>query len=200
MKRQAFTLVEAVFSIVLVAVMMVAALQTVSASARMRSAGQEQTRGIDLARQLLSEIMQTRYEDPSGIGVWGKESSELRANFDDVDDYDALSESPPVDRSGVAIPGFTGWTRAVQIKWAQWNLPGATDNTESGLKRITVTVTSPTKKQFVVTGLRQKYGLYERPVPATQVTYTTWLGISLQVGTDSTNAVVSSVNPVNQVP
>jgi MSHA pilin protein MshD len=188
-----FTLIEVVISALIVTLMLVAALETVGASARARLIQREMTQGATLARHLLSEIMQCRYADPD------TESGEMRATWDDVSDYDNLTESPPASRSGTPLGGYTGWQRTVQVKWANPNNPGSDAAADSGLKRITVTVTSPSGRKTTLTGLRSKNGVYERK-PGAQTTYVSWAGLVLQVGADPGTAAVSGVNLLNQVP
>src|SRR5690349_14866729 len=99
--QRGFTLIEAVFSIVLVSVMMVAAMSAVSASAIAQSHSGDTTRGNLLAQALMSEILVQPYADPSGTSTSiGPDSGDTtspatRAKFDDVDDYDGWYESPP---------------------------------------------------------------------------------------------------------
>ena len=59
-----FSLVEAVMSIVLVAVMFAAVMQTVGAGRMAHYKTSGQRRGSLLARQLLAEVLQQAYEDP----------------------------------------------------------------------------------------------------------------------------------------
>jgi hypothetical protein len=68
----------------------------------------------------MSEIVSQDYSDPTVSGLWGPELTEGltgRTAFDDVDDYSGFSESPPKDRSGVAMAGWTGWRRSVAVTW-----------------------------------------------------------------------------------
>src|SRR5437016_5963400 len=116
---RAFTMVETVICVVIVAGMMVAALEMLGTSARLRGLQTDQSRAAALARDLLSEIMQYNYQDPTlPTVVLGPEVGETRASFDDVDDYNGLNESPPQTAKGAAIAGYTGWTRSVQVLWA----------------------------------------------------------------------------------
>jgi MSHA pilin protein MshD len=179
--------------------MLGAAIQTLGISARLRLFQKQQYQGQALAKQLMDEILQTQYVDPGVLPVFGPEVGEVRANYDDVDDYNGLSESPPVNRDGTAIPGFTGWKRAVQVFWADPTSPSTTTVTDTGLKRVVVTVTSPTGRVTVLTALRSRNSAYEDD-PVISTTYTSWVGITVQVGSDATNTASSAVSPINQVP
>lgn len=198
--RTAFTILEATLSILIVSVMLCAAMSLVSAYGRTRSSRQDLSRAMLLAQQLMSEIIQCSYSDPTtGSTTFGPESGETRANYDDVDDYNGLSESPPVTRSGTAIPGFTGWSRSVQVSYVDPATPTTVISTDKGVKRIVVTIKSPTGKVQTLTALRSTSGVYEH-LPSAQTTYTAWVGVTLQTGTASRASVSSSVDTVNLVP
>jgi prepilin-type N-terminal cleavage/methylation domain-containing protein len=207
--RRGFTLVEATIALLVVSVMMVAAMSVAGQSARSRTVQQEQVRGEALARQLLSEIMQMPYQQ-SGVTttVLGPETGETRSSnsalpYNDVDDFNGWSESPPQYASGTAIPGFMGWKRSAKVEWlgvTGTTLPIVTVSLiETGLKRITVTVTAPSGKVTTLVGLRSQYSPYEH-VPSVKTTYTSYMGVTVQVGSDSTTASSASADLVNQVP
>jgi hypothetical protein len=89
--------------------------------------------------------------------VFGLESGESTGNrslFDDVDDYVGWTSSPPVNRSGIAIPGMTGWTHTVSVAWADPVTLGNTNSINTGLKKITVTATKNGKSLGSVSSYR----------------------------------------------
>lgn len=140
--RNAFTIVEAVISTVIVAVMFVAALSTVGAARMTEHRVALVSRGRLLAESLLSEVLQQDYEDPDGAAVFGVESGEsgtARMDFDDVDDFDGWSSSPPVSRDGMPLADATGWRRTVKVEWVDASNVGQVKGTETGVKRVTVT-------------------------------------------------------------
>lgn len=99
--------------------------------------------GTLLAEGLLNEVTSLAYADPSGAVAMGLDSGEIasdKSTFDDVDDFDNWTESPPRSPGGVAIGGMTKWTRSVRVFRAQTNSPESNSASESGLKRIEVTV------------------------------------------------------------
>lgn len=142
--NRAFTLVEAVISIVIVAVMLVAVLNTVGASAVTQHKAALLSRGRLLAESLMSEILCRSYQDPEGAPAFGREAGEsasTRTAFDDVDDYHGWSADPPTARDGTPLPNSAGWQRAVTVEWVSSTDPQQTETTETGVKRITVTAT-----------------------------------------------------------
>ena len=198
-----FTIVEAVLTIVIVAVMLVAALNTAGSSARGRLVRASQHVGPLLARGLLAEVLQARDEDPQGSPVFGPESSESgasRAAFDDVDDYNGWTDSPPTYKDGTGVPNAGGWTRQAAVSYVDPANPGGpAAGTDTGLKRITVTATAPDGRRTVVVGLRSRYGSYEK-LPSVRTEYVTWVGAELQIGSSATARVCGATSFVNRVP
>ncbi|HEV2687913.1 MAG TPA: hypothetical protein VGV35_05140 [Bryobacteraceae bacterium] len=187
------------FSLVIVAVMMSAALATVGTASRNRNQQEEMLRGITLARRLVSEIVQQKYQQPSATTtVLGPETGETRSTYNDVDDYAGYSDSPPVDSSGTAIAGYTGWSRSVEVKWADAAtlLPAAVQ-TETGVKRIVVTVTAPSGRSWSISAIRTNYGIYDK---GGTVTYPSTATVTIQIGSNSATSATSRINLVNQVP
>ena len=91
----------------------------------------------------------------------GPKAATPRTGFDDVDDYDGWSSTPPQDRSGTVRSDLAGWTREVSVKWVKPADPTGVTASDEGVKRIIVTV----KKDGVV--LAQQFVLrtdkYEEP-------------------------------------
>ncbi|MBC8108133.1 MAG: hypothetical protein H7Z14_16220 [Anaerolineae bacterium] len=130
-------------SIVIIAVMMTAALQTVSQSNLMQFRMLERARAQELARLLTNEILPLAYQEPVSAISFGAEAGETRATFDDVDDYNGLSESPLTyrDATAMGLPGPATWRRTVTVVWVDPStLADASPQVESGAKKITVTV------------------------------------------------------------
>jgi prepilin-type N-terminal cleavage/methylation domain-containing protein len=141
--RNGFTLIEAVMSMLVVGIMMVAAMNTIGASRMTQSRVAERAVGPMLAEDLMSEILSQGYKEPDETTVFGRESSESggnRSDWDDVDDYDGWSKSPPQNKDGTVIPDLDGWKRSVTVQWVKSDsLTEVGVNT--GIKRIDVTVT-----------------------------------------------------------
>jgi type II secretory pathway pseudopilin PulG len=144
--RRALTLVEAVVSIAIVGVMLVAALNTVGASLATQKKMGDRSRAMLLAQDLMSEVVQQHYEDPAlspggfGLGV-DKIGDGSRGLWDDVDDYDGWSASPPQEKDGTVLTGFEGWRRSVAVDWVDSADVATKLGSDTGVKRITVTVT-----------------------------------------------------------
>jgi PKD repeat protein len=135
--------VEIVISILIIGVLMVAALSTVGMVERRQSYTANTVLAKHLASDLMQEILQQAFQEPILTPIFGPEPGEstgTRSKFDDVDDYLGWSESPPSDKSGVPYVGFTGWTRSVNVQWADPVTLAPTTAANTGLKLVTVTV------------------------------------------------------------
>ncbi len=194
-----FTLVEAVISLAIVTTMVVVGLEMMGASAKARIVQREQASATGLARQLLSEIRPCRYADADQPTGFGPESGEVRVTFDDVDDYNGYVEIPPRFKTGGAVPGYDGWTWNASVARADRSNPQTSSGSETGLKRITVTVTSPTDRQTVLVALRSRSSGYDQE-PNRGTTYLGWMGLAVQAGSGSTVGAASGANLLNQVP
>lgn len=195
--RDGFTIVEASIAVLLVGILLTASIGTVGALAQSRRVQADRRGGYALAEQLMTEIMATAFADPDQTPSFGPETGESsRALFDDVDDYNGYSASPPTARDGTALTGYTGWTRSVVVAFVN---PASPDVVvaSSTLKKITVTVTSPTGKTTIISGWRSKYGPYQLPVYQT-TNYVTWVGVDMQVGSGTT-PIRSGARPLNEV-
>ena len=200
LRRGGMSLVEAMISTVIVGVMIAMVLHTFGATAKGRRIRVGRNVGAALARQLLSEVIQAGYEDPDGSPVFGPEASEggpTRAKWDDVDDYHGWSASPPEAKDGTVASHLTGWSRSVSVVYVDPD-DLSTGGQDDGLKRITVTVTAPGGATVSLTALRSSSGAYDQEsVPAG--TYVTWVGLELQVGSDSQAKIASGTNVLNLV-
>jgi hypothetical protein len=91
----------------------------------------------------MTEILGQAYRDKLNLSTLGPETGEAGANrnaFDDVDDYLTYTDSPPILRNGDPIQGFDNWSRTVSVLRANPQTPNTIPTSESGLKRIKVTV------------------------------------------------------------
>lgn len=147
--QRGFALIEAIVSAMIIGLMVAAAVETVGKSRTSQVWAADRVRGYELASQLMAEITSAPYSDPDEATLFGREISEVlgnRSDFDDVDDYHGLSESPPRLRDGSVLTGYSGWRRQVSVAHA---LPSDTSQDaflDSGAKRIVVTVYSPASK------------------------------------------------------
>jgi MSHA pilin protein MshD len=204
--RRGLSLPEVLISTVLVGVMLVAAMKTVGAVFRTRQVNAQLGDGEALAQQLMTEILQAKYEDPeetsapigdpsNPLGIESGETAATRADFDDVDDFEAWNGEPPVDRGGTPLAGYELFKRRVNVYRVDPDTLQSNPNIETGLKLIKVTAIEPSGRQIVLWTLRSRFGAVEQS-PTVDTTFVTWLGGTLRSGGNPT-AVFQSTNLVN---
>ncbi len=142
-RRRALSLIEVVASTIIVAMMSVAALDSLGAATRSAESLGDRAVALGLAEELMAEIVQQPYAEPTQTPAFGRESGEAaspRSGFDDVDDYNGWNQSPPQYLDGTAIPDRTNWRHRVTISRVLPSNPAQTSATESGAKRIQVII------------------------------------------------------------
>jgi hypothetical protein len=204
--RRGLSLPEVMISTLLVGVVLVASMKTVGAVFRTRRINAQLGAGEQLAEELMSEILQVRYEDPEetavpigdSVGPPGIETGETdttRADFDDVDDYHQWSAQPPVHKDGTPVAGFEQYERRVTVEGVAPDTLQPDHSFETGMRLIEVTVIEPSGNQIVRKALRSRFGAVEQ-LPQADTTFVTCLDGELQAG-GSPTAANSGTNIIN---
>lgn len=160
MTRRGFTMIEAALSLVIVSAMLIAALNTVGTSQMMQYKMTSQSRALLLAEDLMTEILQLPYEEPVQMpiemGLEAGESGGDRLRYDDVDDYHGWRMSPPRAPDGTPVPETAGYRRIVKVQWVEPDDVVTSSATETGLKRVEVTVEFEGNHVVTLCGLRSE--------------------------------------------
>ncbi len=165
-----FTLVEAVLTMVIVSVAVLAVGQALAFAFSHQSDGLWQIKAAALAESYAEEIAARRYDEAAPVGgvppcapaavpctAVGRDA-ESRSEFDDVDDYHALDEMPPVDPDGMPRADYAGYRVQVSVAYlsgAQVTSFGLDDVTDG--KLVTITVTAPGQRPMAFPLLRANY-------------------------------------------
>jgi MSHA pilin protein MshD len=197
-RRDGFTLIESLMSIVIVSGVLVAALTTLGAIGRTRMVQVDRAAAVHLGERMMAEVLQCYFQEPGSsnpaIGTDAGESA--RDLFDDVDDYDGWATTgTPTLRDGTAMSEFVNWKLAVKVDHAQLADPGSTTAGFTGLKRIQVTVTAPSGAAISYYASRSSNGAYEQ-TPQAVTTYLTGTGVSAKVG-ERGKTIYGGAHPLN---
>lgn len=142
--RSGFSLFEVTVSAMLVGFIFVAAGKSVSTSIMSQRKVADRAKAAWLADALIAEIQPQSYMEPgassSTITRETGETNTSRSNYDDVDDYHNWSDSPPQNEDGTTIPNLTGWYRTCTVQWVTLNNIATTSASETGVKKVIVTV------------------------------------------------------------
>jgi hypothetical protein len=127
----------------IVGLMAVAALNALGAATKTSESIGNRAVAQGLADELMSEILQAEYSEPSGAAGLGPDSGELggpRLAFDDVDDYDGWNKSPPQYRDGTVIPDRANWRQRVEVDYVLITDSTQAVGSDQGVKRIHVII------------------------------------------------------------
>ena len=136
------TLIELVISMVIIGIAVVGILKVMEVTTRHSADPMIQHQAVAIAEAYMEEILTKSYtvEPESGN----------RADFDDVRDYNGISDNPPQNQFGAAIAALAGYTVAVTVGG-----PTAIDGVDA--LRVDVRVTHTTLVDITLTGYRTEY-------------------------------------------
>ena len=148
------TIIETVVSMLILSGAMVAALNAVTGARASHFMVGERAKARLLAETMLAEVLAMDYMEPGSttLGSDGGESDpHQRDQFDDVDDFDGWSNSVR-EPGGSPIPGFESYELEFRVEWVDAGAPGTVVASDSGAKRIIVTITRNSKVVFELHG------------------------------------------------
>ncbi len=152
-----FTLIELVISITIVGIAVTGTLLSINRSVRNSADPLVVQQALAVAGAYLEEILLMGYYDPdlgAGFGVCpAKELS--RDLYDNVCDYDTLTDVGARDQDNTAIPGLGGYTITVSVEAANANL--GTLNGPTQVIRVDVNVNDGAIVDFTLSGYRTNY-------------------------------------------
>lgn len=155
------TLIELVMTIVIISVAIAGVVGAFALVSGRSANALDATRAVELGQLYMDEILSRRYDDATpqggvpayaGACTIGPDGSEARADYDDVDDYDGIDESPPANATG-NLSGYNGFRVVVDVACAGDDVGLATDQA----KRVTVSVNPPGASPFVFTAYRTNF-------------------------------------------
>ncbi len=139
------TLVELVVAMVVISVALGGVLLVMNYTTMHSGDPMLRHQAIAIAEAYMEEISLKSYTDPGGPPETG------RGDYDDVADYNGLSDTGARDQSGTPVAGLGSYDVSVSVVSQSFGSPGT-----SGLK-ITVTVTDPAGESITLTGYRAPY-------------------------------------------
>lgn len=155
--QKGVTLVELVISIIIMSIAMVALMNAFSLSMSSSADPLWRNKTLKLAQLYLDEILAKNYDDSTPIGGvpvlatpdctgLGKDGSEDREDFNDVDDYHSITDEVPKSIIAALDNSYTAYRVSVEVtcvgkQVGAVNAGNALHNDHA--KKITVTITPP---------------------------------------------------------
>lgn len=147
-RQSGVTLIELVIAIVIIAIAATAILGTFATTVGASVDPMIRHQAVAIAEAYLEEIALKSFADPDGVD--GEASRDL---YDDVDDYDGLTDNGARNQFDAAIADLSNYTISVSVTGSN-ALPGITS---VDLYLIDVTVTHPQNVNFTVSGYRANF-------------------------------------------
>lgn len=148
MNKKGFTLIEVIMVIVLLGIMLPGIMMYFIQGVKDSVDSQRRTTAIFLAEGLMEEIRSKQWDEVAVINapcgnasVIGPDVGETRINYDDIDDFNGLNNTPPSNSQGVAMANYGGFQQQVTVSYVN---PAALDTAVGGptcYKRIEVRIT-----------------------------------------------------------
>jgi len=141
-RRRGFTLVEAVFSVMIVGIAAAGISRAVGVGARTQLAAWERVHGLALADEMIAEALtRPAFRGVEPFGPSGAEiGSNSRAIFDDFEDYHGWTSKPPRTQSGAEIDRYSNWRRSCVVEFVDPDNPASVAPGETDAVRLTVRV------------------------------------------------------------
>lgn len=166
MLKKGLTFLEIVMALFILSLALLGLLQMFNAALDSSFRANQEIIATNLSRGLMAEVMSKNFSDPEEPNnPLGKDTAEtIRNTFDDVDDYNNHSESPPVTIGGAPMdgtggaPDYSRFTRSVRVVYC--NIvgndivevsPGPTD-----YKKVTVTSSGPYVRDISIDEVKTK--------------------------------------------
>ena len=153
MNNRGFTYIEILMAIVILAFALIPLLSQFYIGFHGNITSELTTQAIDLANDLMEEIKSKRFDEnifpddpvePALLGIDPGEILSNRRTFDDIDDYNNWSKSPPETIDGIVLNEFSDFTRSVNIEYVTMvSNTWQASSTMTYYKKIVVKVSHP---------------------------------------------------------
>ena len=150
-----FTLIEVLVTVVVLAIAATAIMNVFISTVRSSADPLLQQQAIAIASAYMEEIQGLNFADPVVAESGGPEAGETRASYNDVQDYNGLTDNGAKDQSGAAISGLSAYQVSVSV--SGHTLTGTASIAASNAMRIDVTVTHPAIDAITLSGYRTNY-------------------------------------------
>lgn len=153
--NRGFILIEASISYIVLSLALVALVPMFILSLRANAASEKVAAALHLSQELLEEVRLHRWDEATpapavhiaaggALGVDAGENAADKRTFDDVDDFDGWTESPPQDPVMRPLTADSMYTRTVAVRYVNSSFQVSAAPTD--LKQVTVCTAAPGMK------------------------------------------------------
>lgn len=157
MKRQGFTLVEVLVAMILIGIAIASLLAASISFTRANGAATNLSTAEFLLEQIRELTTTLPVIDPDGGSTFGAEEGAL-AEYDDLDDFDGITFSPPISIDRTPLTDFTGFTQQITVEnVSPANFQQVEADGTTNFVRVTVTVSLNSKPICSSMWIRARY-------------------------------------------
>jgi prepilin-type N-terminal cleavage/methylation domain-containing protein len=159
MKKCGFTFIEVLIAILIVGLAIASLLAANSSFTKANSTGTNLSTAEFLIEQIRELTALLPVVDPqTGTSTFGPEAGETLANYDDLDDFDGASFSPPINTRREILNSFAGFGQHITVE----NVSGTNFETvvadhSSHFVRVTAKVLLNSKEISSASWVRARY-------------------------------------------
>lgn len=137
-----FTLVEVLVAAAIMGVMLVALMEAFKVGLQALQQSERMTVASSLVEEIHQMTLTLPVSDPETPSSWGQEVGESGPPFDDADDLDGMTFSPPVNADGNVITGLDGYGQQVTVvSVSEQDFGQTVGDGASPVSRVTVVIT-----------------------------------------------------------
>jgi hypothetical protein len=139
---------ETALATIIVGVGVMGVMQLLAKGTQANSSSADQTIGVNLVRNLREFSLKLGYNDPNTPTNWGLDAGETvnnPAGWNDLNDMDGQTFSPPIDSRAQQLSNLPNWSQSVVVHSVDPDSLGTdSPNGTTPACRVTVTVTRGT--------------------------------------------------------
>lgn len=158
-RKDGFTLIEVLIAILLIGLAIVSLISANGAFTQANGAGVELSTSEFLIEQIRELTTVLPVIDPNtGTSTFGPEASETLADYDDLDDFNGASFSPPISADRNALNDLSAYTQQITVEnVSASDFEQVVSNHSSFFVRVTVQVFLNTREISSARWLRSQY-------------------------------------------
>jgi prepilin-type N-terminal cleavage/methylation domain-containing protein len=158
-RKDGFTLIEVLIAILLIGLAIVSLISANGAFTQANAAGAELSTAEFLIEQIRELTTVLAVIDPNtGTSTFGPEASETLADYDDLDDFNGASFSPPIGANRNALTDLSAYTQQITVENVNASdFEQVVSNHSSFFVRVSVKVFLNTREISSARWLRSQY-------------------------------------------
>jgi prepilin-type N-terminal cleavage/methylation domain-containing protein len=157
--KSGFTLIEVLFAVLLIGLAIASLMTANAAFTKANGAGTDLSTAEFLIGQIRELTMLLPVIDPQDeLATFGPETGETLADYDDLDDFNGATFSPPINAERTALSEFPAYSQQITVQNVNAsNFEQVVANHSSNFVRVTVQVYLNSRQISSASWLRARY-------------------------------------------